>query len=140
MAASRVSAGLIVLSGFFAFGAGMAALSASALLFPHGALDGMWRLNPAAHEALLTMGRWAEVLMLLVSLACGFAAIGIWRQTSWGHRMALGVLAVNLLGDAFNALFRGDLRTLIGLPIGGALIVYLLRPSVRGRFKPARVD
>jgi hypothetical protein len=46
----------------------------------------------------------------------------------------LALLAVNLLGDATNAFVRGDLRTLIGLPIGGALIVYLLSSRVRGQF------
>jgi hypothetical protein len=33
---------------------------------------------------------------------------------------------VNLVGDTFNAVFRGDLRTLIGLPIGGLMIWYLI--------------
>jgi hypothetical protein len=41
---------------------------------------------------------------------------------------------VNLIGDAGNAAVRGDLRTLIGLPIGGALIAYLLSPRVRRQF------
>jgi hypothetical protein len=35
----------------------------------------------------------------------------------------VAVLAVNLVGDTTNAVMRGDLRTLIGLPIGGALKV-----------------
>jgi len=43
----------------------------------------------------------------------------------------LGILIVNLIGDSLNALLRHDRRTLIGLPIGGAMIAYLL--SVRRR-------
>ena len=30
------------------------------------------------------------------------------------------------MGDLLNAFVRNDLRTLIGLPIGGAMIAYLL--------------
>ena len=40
---------------------------------------------------------------------------------------------MNLVGDTFNAVFRGDLRTLIGLPIGGLMIWYLMKhvPTTR---------
>ena len=31
---------------------------------------------------------------------------------------------MHLVGDSLNAILRHDLRTLIGLPIGGALIAY----------------
>lgn len=48
-------------------------------------------------------------------------------------RLALAILSVNILGDLFNALMRHDLRTLIGLPIGGAMIAYL----ICSRKKPA---
>ncbi|HMA41058.1 MAG TPA: hypothetical protein VKP10_13365 [Gemmatimonadales bacterium] len=40
--------------------------------------------------------------------------------------MALTLLVVNVIGDTANAVIRGDWRTLFGLPIGGALIVYLV--------------
>ena len=43
-----------------------------------------------------------------------------------GVPLALGILSVNLVGDLLNAFVRHDLRTLIGLPIGGAMIAYLL--------------
>jgi hypothetical protein len=72
--------------------------------------------------------------MCAVAVACAFTAVGLWVQTLWGHRLALSLLAVNLIGDTINAFIRGDLRTLIGLPIGGLLIVYLLTPGVRGKF------
>ena len=41
---------------------------------------------------------------------------------------------MNVIGDATTAFVRGDLRTLIGLPIGGALIAYLLSAGVRRQF------
>ena len=55
----------------------------------------------------------------------------------WGRRLALAILTANLVGDATNALLRDDLRTLIGLPIGGALIAYLMSARVRVGFAKA---
>ena len=43
-----------------------------------------------------------------------------------GYWMALSILTINLAGDTAIALIAHDLRTGIGLPIGGAMIVYLL--------------
>jgi hypothetical protein len=39
----------------------------------------------------------------------------------------MAILAANLLGDLGNAVFAGDSRALIGVPIAGAAIAYLLR-------------
>ena len=130
----RRPAGLIALAGFFALGAVIASATGVALRWPGTVLEPMWRLNPQAHTAFLGMGAWAVPLMLVVAAACALAAIGLWQRTRWGQRLALGLLAVNLVGDATNALIRGDLRTLIGLPIGGLLIAYLLSKGVRGQF------
>jgi len=66
-----------------------------------------------------------------VGAACGLAAIGLARNTEWGRRLAIGVLTVNLIGDSLNAWLRHDLKTLIGLPIGGLMIVYLLSKKFR---------
>ena len=115
----------------------MSLLAAFALLFPNSALQAVWALNPQARTGLAALGSWAIGLMLMVSLGCGLAAVGLWRGASWGRAIALTVLLLNLLGDAGNALFRGDLRTLIGVPIGAALIAYLLlNRRVRAYFVP----
>ncbi|PYQ57159.1 MAG: hypothetical protein DMF53_23425 [Acidobacteria bacterium] len=119
--------GLTALSGFFVFGAVMSGLTCILLLFPGSALDAVWRLNPQAREGLRQMGPWAVVLMATVCAACALAARGLWLRAPWGRRLALAILTVNLIGDLGSAVVREDLRTLIGLPIGGALIVYLLR-------------
>ena len=127
----RPSYGLIALSGFFALGALIATTACIALLLPGRLWEPMWRLNPQAHPAFLRMGPWAIALMATVASTCALAAVGLWRRTRWGHRLALAILVVNLIGDATNALVRGDLRTLIGIPIGAALIAYLLSAAVR---------
>jgi len=96
----------------------------------------MWRLNPQARGAFASLGPWAVVLMGVVATACAGAAVGLWSGRPWGHRLAVGLVGTNLLGDLLNALGRGDRRTLIGLPIGGAMLAYLLSRQIRRRFQP----
>ena len=95
------------------------------LLLPGSALDALWRLNPDAQTAFQSMGRLSILIMTMVGAACLFAAIGLARDRRWGGRLALLILVVNLVGDTANAIVRHDPRTLIGLPIGGAMIAYL---------------
>lgn len=87
----------------------------------------MWRVNPDGHEAFLKMGGYAYLLMIVVGTACAAAAVGLWKRREWGRRLAIGILLINLMGDTAGAVIRHDYRTLIGLPIGGAMIAYLLR-------------
>jgi hypothetical protein len=69
-----------------------------------------------------------------LAIGCALAAFGLARGAEWGRQIAIAVLTVNLVGDTFNAVFRGDLRTLIGLPIGGLMIWYLVSRATRARF------
>jgi hypothetical protein len=112
---------------FFVFGASMSGLAAAMLLFPGGVLEPIWRINPRAHDAFIRMGAWALALMALVCVGCATAALGLWRCTRWGLWTALAILIINLAGDTTNALVTRDWRTLIGLPIGGLMIAFLLR-------------
>jgi hypothetical protein len=122
--------GVVGLVGLFVLGVCASGSSLLALLFPSSALRHVWRLNPEAQYALLSLGPAGVGLMLAVCVACSLAAFGLLRRDWWGHRVAVGILAVNVIGDTVNAVLRDDLRTLIGVPIGVALIVYLLTPSV----------
>ena len=115
------------IAGFFGFGAMMCALTLALLLFPGSALDSLWRLNPEARLAFQSLGSWSFVLMLTVGTACIFAAIGLWRGTVWGTRLALTILSLNIIGDLVNTLLRHDYRALIGLPVGAAMIFFLVR-------------
>jgi uncharacterized membrane protein (DUF2068 family) len=104
----------------------MSGLAAVTLLFPGSVLEPLWRLNPRARDGFAAMGSWAVLLMVLVCVACGMAALGLQRCKRWGYWMALFILTINLAGDTANAVIAHDWRTLMGLPIGGAMIVYLL--------------
>ena len=129
------SIGLTFLSACFAFGAVMALLATLGLVFPDGALEPMWRLNRHAQVGLMELGPWGVALMLGVAIACTLAAIGLRRQARWGHRLAVALLALNVAGDVLAAVVQGDPRTLIGVPIGGAIIYYLLTSRTRTQFE-----
>ena len=122
---SATPIGMKLLALFFAFGTCMCALTIVLLIFPGTTLDSLWRLNPEAHAAFQSIGWLSTLLMATVGTACGLAAIGLARNTTWGCWLGILVLTVNLVGDLTNALLRHDLRTLIGMPIAGAMMVYL---------------
>ena len=65
--------------------------------------------------------------MAVVAAACGLAAVGLAKGAEWGRRVAIAVLTINLIGDSLHALFTRDPTTLIGLPIGGLMILLLVR-------------
>lgn len=69
--------------------------------------------------------------MLATGAACALAAIGLARGREWGRRIAIAVLTINVIGDTANAVIQHDARTLIGLPVGGAMIAYLFSAPVR---------
>lgn len=131
---SEGAVGVYLLVTFFTLGALTCVVVACALLFPGRGLEAMWRIKPEARVDFQGMGVWAVVLMVVVGSACALAAAGLAVRSDWGRRLAVGVLAVNLVGDLGNAVVRHDLRALIGLPVGGAMIGYLLSRRVRRLF------
>ncbi len=116
----------------------MCALTILLLVFPGTRLDVVWKLKSEARDELLALGIFAILLMMVVGAACSGAAIGLINGAEWGRRLGILVLGVNIIGDLANAVLRADWRTLIGLPIGGLMIVYLMRARVNGRWKEGR--
>ena len=131
-------AGLGALSVFFAAGTVPSTFAALAMLFPGAWSETLWRLKPDAQRDFARMGEWAVPLMILVGAACAAAAFGLWTRRRWGHQLAVGLLSINLAGDVLNAFGRGDWRTLIGLPVGGAMLGYLLTRRARTWFEVTR--
>jgi hypothetical protein len=124
----RRSIGIILLVVFFAAGAPICLVTMLALAFPGSFLESIWRLKPEAREQFQQLGSAVSIaLMTVVGLACGLAAFGLARNAEWGRRLGIAILIVNLIGDSLNAVFRQDPKTLIGLPIGGLMIWYLLK-------------
>jgi hypothetical protein len=119
---------------FLLLGAVMASLAGTTLVWRGTALDNMWTLNPRAYKELAPFGREVGVPFLLLSLALAVASIGWFKYRLWGWRLAVAIIATQVLGDLVNA-FMGDVvRGSIGFVIAVALLVYLLRPEVRAAF------
>ena len=129
-----VPTGVKALAVFFVFGAGIAAVASLSLLFPGGALEPVWQLKPAARTPLASLGPVGAGLMAMVSIACAGAAIGLRSLDGWGHKLAVALLGLNVVGDAAGAMSGHYLQALIGIPIGGVMIAYLLQPHMRALF------
>lgn len=126
--------GITALSIFFLFGATASFIAFVSLLFPGSFLEPMWRLNPRAREGFASIGAWAVVLMCAVCIACALTAAGLWRGARWGYRLAVALLAINLLGDVVNAVLGTEPRAVIGIPVVVAIFTYLMSSRVRRFF------
>ena len=119
---------------FLFFGAVMASLAATTLLWRGTALDRLWTLNPIAYKQLAPLGRIVGVLFLVLGAALITAGIGWFQRRLWGWRLAVVIISTQVLGDVVNCV-RGDwLRGGIGVIIAGALLLFLLRPRMRATF------
>ena len=112
----------------------MASLAAATLLWRGSALDRIWALNPIAYKQLAPLGRTVGILFLLLVAALTTAGIGWFRRRLWGWRLAVVIIATQVLGDVVNCV-RGDLlRGGLGVIIAGALLLFLLQPKIRATF------
>ena len=127
--------GITALSIFFIAGAALSLTASLSLLRPNSFLESMWRLNPRAQENLSSLGLWAVLLLAIVSVFCATAAIGLWRGSRWGHWLAIGLIATNLIGDITNVLLGTEPRAIVGIPIAAAMLLYLLSKTVRRSFR-----
>lgn len=117
---------ITALSIFFLVGALISLTASLSLLLPNSFLRSMWRLNPRAHENLSSLGLWAVILLGAVSLFCAAAAIGLWRESRWGYRIAIGLMVVNLVGDVTNVVLGTEPRAIVGVPIAATILIYLV--------------
>ena len=126
--------GVIALVLLFAIGTCASFISAVSLTFPGSFLEPIWSLNPNARAGCTRIGSAAIVLMIAVCIACTFTAIGLWRGRRWGYWLAVLMLVVNLCGDVVNVITGTEPRAVIGIPIVGVIIAYLLRKRTRDHF------
>ena len=129
--------GIAALSVFLLFGSLISFTAGLSLLLPTSFVQAMWRLNPHGHEGLLRIGLWGVALMFVASASCAVAAIGLWLCTRWGHTIAIVLIAINLLSDVVNAALGIEPRTIIGVPIALAILLYLVSRRVRNYFAQA---
>lgn len=119
---------------FLFFAAAMASLAAITLLWRGTVLDRVWALNPTAYKQLAPVAGTVGILLLLLGVLLTAAGIGWFRCRLWGWRLAVVIIAVQLLGDLVNC-FRGDwLRGGAGIVIASALLLFLLQRRTRATF------
>jgi hypothetical protein len=126
--------GFIAIGVFLFFGATMASLAATTLLWPGTRLDRAWDLNRTAYQQLAPRGGKIGILFLFLAAALVTSGIGWFRRRLWGWRLAVVIIGTQVLGDLINHV-RGDwLRGGTGAVIAGALLLYLLSARVRDVF------
>lgn len=126
--------GISTLSIFFLAGALISLTASVSLLFPGSSVESLWRVNPRAYKHLSDLGPWAAVLLFVVTISCAMAAIGLWRRAPWGHKIAIALIAINLVADVANTVMGSEPRAIVGIPIALAILLYLLSRRVRDSF------
>ena len=126
--------GFAAIGVFLFFGATMAGLAATTLLVPGTILDRAWTLNPTAYKQLSPLGSEIGILFVILALVLVVSGVGWFQHSLWGWRLAVAVIATQVIGDIVN-LVRGDLlRGGIGVIVACALLLCLLTPRVRAAF------
>ena len=91
-------------------------------------------LNPTAYKQLAPLEDIVGIFFLVLGVALTTAGIGWFRCRLWGWKLAVVIIATQVLGDVVNC-FKGDLlRGGIGAIIAGALLLFLLQSKVRATF------
>ncbi len=119
---------------FLFFGALMAFLAGVTLVWRGTTLDRMWTLNPRAFRELAPHGNIVGISFLLLGVTLAVAGVGWFKYRPWGWRLAVGVIAAQVLGDLVHV-FKGHVvEGGLGVAIAGALLFYLLSANVKAVF------
>lgn len=92
-----------VLGLFFLLATAILLAAGTSLVLPGTALDAIWLLRPDRRAALTAWRAGPAFLVLAVPMAA--AAIGCFKRRPWARWLAIGILAVNGLGDAAQLAF-----------------------------------
>ena len=126
--------GITAMGIFLFFGATMASLAGATLIWRGTIIDHMWAINASAYRQLTPFGKTVGIPLLLLGATMAVAGTAWFKRRLWAWRLAVAIIATQVLGDLVNA-FMGDLlRGGVGFVIAGLLLVYLLRPEVRAAF------
>jgi len=127
--------GLTAIGVFLFFGATMASLAGTTLIWPGTVISRIWVLNAVAYRQLAPLGWRVGILFLGLGAVLATAGVGWFRRSLWGWKSAVVIIAIQVAGDLIN-LLRGDfVRGGAGFVLAGGLLLYLLRPNVRAPFQ-----
>ena len=126
--------GFVAIGIFLFFGATMAGLASTTLIWRGTALDRVWVLNPTAYVQLSPLGSAIGALFALLCAALAAAGVGWFRRRLWGWRLTVIIIAMQVFSDFFNVARGNWLQGGIGVVVAGALLFYLLTPQIRRAF------
>ncbi len=132
--------GMTAMGIFLFFGAIMASLAGTTLLWRGTILGRMWALNPTAYQQLAYFGRAVGIPFLVLSAALVVAGMGWFRRRFWGWGLTVVIIATQVLGDLVNVFMGHFVEGAIGATIAGAPLFFLLRPGVRAAFEGGRLS
>lgn len=136
---TKSAKGIIAVGIFLFFGAIMACLAGTTLIWRGTVLDGLWAINAPAYRQLAPFGKTVGIPLLLLGATMAVAGTAWFKRRVWGWRLAVAIIGTQVFGDLVNA-FMGDLvRGGVGFVIAEALLLYLLRPQVRCAFASGNV-
>ena len=113
----------------------MAFLAGTTLVWPGTAFDHAWALNPRAHRELAPFGWMIGIPFLLLGATLLAAAVGWFRRRLWGWRLAVVLIAAQVIGNIINLFLGRIAEGATGFVIATALLAYLLLPRVRIVFR-----
>jgi hypothetical protein len=120
---------------FLFFGAAMAFLAGTTLIWQNTPLRRVWVLNAPAYATLAPLGAAIGVPFLFLGASLAVAGCGWYKRRKWGWTLAAIIIATQVVGGLTN-LVRGDLmRGGAGAFIAGALLSYVLQPEIRAVFR-----
>lgn len=125
---------------FLLFGAIMASLAGTTLVWQGGALDRIWILNPHAHKELVAFGKAVGIPFLLLAATLALAGMGWFKRRRWGWALAVAVIATQVLGNLVNIWMAHYLEGGLGVVIAGTLLLYLVRADVKSVFVAGTLD
>jgi hypothetical protein len=132
--------GMTAMGLFLLFGAILAFLAGTTLLWRGTPLDRIWALNPRAYKELAPFGVAVGIPFLLLSFTLAVASIGWFKYRPWGWGLAVAIIATQVLGNLVNIWMAHYLEGGIGIAIAGALLLYLLRADVKSSFVAGALD
>ncbi len=91
--------GIIAVGIFLFFGAAMAFLAGTTLVWRGSILDRMWALNSSAYSRLSPLGRTVGIPFILLGAILLVAGTGWFRRRTSGWRVAVAIIATQVLGD-----------------------------------------
>jgi hypothetical protein len=130
----RFPRGMTAMGIFLLFGAIMASLAGTTLVWRGTLLDRMWTLNPRAYKELAPYGKAVGIPFLLLGFALAVASSGWFKNRLWGWGLAVAIIATQVLGNLVNLWMAHYFEGGIGVAIAGPLLLYLFRADVKNVF------